>query len=74
MDTDFEPKLEKYFEEWFAYELRDLRGTEIEIMNTKASAHKWFFVGAAEMRRVFARMMLDQNQRWANELDPNKIR
>lgn len=40
METDFDSKLEQHFETWFAHELRDLRGTEVEIMSTKASAHK----------------------------------
>lgn len=74
LDTDFESKLEKYFEEWFTHELRDLRGTEIEITNMKASAHKWYFAGVIEMRRIFQGLMLEQYRRLANELDPVKLR
>lgn len=74
IDTDFETKLEKYFEEYFAHSLRDLRGTEVEILTMKAAAHRWFFSGANEARRIFTKMMIDQSRRWADEIDPLKVR
>lgn len=68
-DNEIEAQLEKRFEAWFSNVLRDLRGTEIEIMAVKTSAHQWYFGGASEMGRIFTQKMIDQNRRWMEELD-----
>lgn len=71
--NDFDVKLEKHFEDWFTYELRNLRGTEVEITNMKASAHKWYFAGAGEMRRIFQTVMMQQYRQWADELNTTRL-
>lgn len=71
-DNEIELQLEKIFEQWFNNVLRDLRGTEIEIMAVKASAHQWYTGGAEQMRRIFTQKMIDQNRRWVDELNPLK--
>lgn len=73
IDTDFDSKLEKYFEEYFNYSLRNLRGTEVEITTVRAAMHNWYFTGANEMKRVFMRMEQEQHTRLMNELDSARI-